>query len=134
MARRVRIGEFPDGTTQLQVSMPGYDAAYADWTDSNQMSFSTRWTDMAKIHQLGIAWVAPAGAAGQRNILFPGLGYTPFADVRRANGNVFYDDRYLNGPYWINEVLSHVTSNGISVFNMESGAGTVIYIVFRVPA
>lgn len=132
MSRRVRIGDFPDGTTQLQTSMHGYDAMLADHNDINQISFSTRWTNPVRIHSLGAASVSPAGPGGGVNILFPELGYIPFIDVRRAAGNVFYDDRF-NDDQLATDIFAYAQSNGISVFAMTGGAGQVLYLVYAVP-
>lgn len=100
MSKRVSIGKQQDGSYGIRVSLPGYDA-YADST--NLMSFDSAWTDIARIHALGVvswassAWLDPLGNAisGFRGS-WADPGYIPFAEIRRLVSGVSVRDDYWN--------------------------------------
>jgi len=60
MTRRVVLGKQQSGGYALRVSLPGVDALTADANNPNQLSFNSDWTDLAKIHQMGQAFVYAA--------------------------------------------------------------------------
>lgn len=119
------IGQFPDGTTRLRTSLPGFDAFTGP--DAG-MSFDSEWTDILKIHQLGIASMPDIGQGYQADVYFPDLGYSPFIEIRKLVGNVVYDD-YMNGTQF---------GFGATIYsNRFRGGATpptdVVYAVYRVP-
>jgi hypothetical protein len=98
MARRVAIGSMLDGTFDLRCSLPGFDALTIDIDDPLKCSFSSQWTDVMTVHQIGNVAVldgplhnpqSPAGTI----VHFPDLPQIPYVEIRPANGNNVFDDR-----------------------------------------
>jgi hypothetical protein len=120
--RRAILGKYNDGTFGLRCSLPGADAAFGS---DDQMSFDSNWTDIAKIHQVGIA------TSSFSKIPFPNLGYKPFMEVRRLDGTTVYDD-------YISATVSGFNGSNISTdgFVAQAASGTfgLVYLVWRIPA
>jgi hypothetical protein len=99
---RVVLGPLPDGSLGLRTSAVGADA-FSGLDDGFSITFDSRWTDITKIHAVGIAGFAfiampensqsPTNPAWRVRCSFPDLGFKPFAEVRRVDGgNIVHDD------------------------------------------
>lgn len=72
----VVIGAFKDGGAGIRVAQPGYDAN-ADPVDNSKLIFSSDWAGSMPIHFISPVTRVLAGQS--KTILFPTLGYLPFA-------------------------------------------------------
>jgi hypothetical protein len=99
---RVVLGTLPDGSLGLRTSAVGADASTAI-DDGFSITFDSRWTDITKVHAIGIAGFAfvtipenaqsPTSPAWRVRCSFPNLGFKPFVEVRRLDGvNIVHDD------------------------------------------
>lgn len=128
MSRRVVIGKYNDGVTYgLRCSLPGYDAL-TDSSAGGDFSFDSSWTDISKIHQVGLV----SFATTQANVFWTSLGYMPFLEIRKYVGNVVYDD-YWNSflPYGADAFL--FTDANLRVNNPAGAAATFMYIIYKIP-
>lgn len=97
--RRVVLGRRADGTYGMRCALPGKDALTADANDADALSFNSDWTNLLKVHLIGIAAVPQIISTGfSVTILFPALGYVPYAEARSASGSVVYDDLLVTLP------------------------------------
>ncbi|ACF01843.1 hypothetical protein Rpal_3341 [Rhodopseudomonas palustris TIE-1] len=122
--RRAVAGRLLDGRG-IKTSLINFDALYAS---EGQLSFDSRWTDLLKVHQLGIASMPDIGQGYQADVYFPDLGYSPFIEIRKLVGNVVYDD-YMNGSQF---------GFGATIYsNRFRGGATpptnIVYAIYRVP-
>lgn len=120
--RSATIGRWLDGVLRLRTSLIGYDA----YTGPDEgMSFDSEWNDIVKVHAIGIAgsgqFYAPV------TVPFPDLGYSPFIEVRRLDGNVVYDDYVSDTVYGIG---ASIASNGFVISTYDPI--TVLYAVYRI--
>lgn len=133
MSRRVVLGLQNDGTYGLRVSAPGIDAFTGDGQPGN-FTFNSAWTDIAKIHMVGIGNTSAPDQFGRylMSVSWPDLGYKPFLEVRRIAGNVVYDDAWVgnfpSGGYF---GPSNAQRNGF-IANSASGA-QALYIIYAIP-
>ncbi|MFC0243683.1 hypothetical protein [Rhodopseudomonas telluris] len=111
------------GAMRLRTSLPNFDAMTGP--DAG-MSFDSEWSDILKIHQIGIAtsaqYYTPVAVA------FPELGYSPFIEVRRLAGNVVYDDYVSDTQYGLGAAIF---SNRFEMSTYDPI--TVLYAIYRVP-
>lgn len=91
MTRRVVLGKQQNGGYALRVSLPGVDALTADANNPNQLSFNSDWTDLARIHQMGQAYVY-AAPPPTTYVYFLALGGIPFVECK-------YIDAYVHDDY-----------------------------------
>jgi hypothetical protein len=129
--RRDVLGALPGGTFGLRCSLPGVDVITGDSNDPNQFSFNSDWTDIAKLHQVGVA-VIPAPPPFNVSVPFPDLGYRPFVEVRRVSGNIVFDDWLRNGRYGIGAQIETSQIIMPALFS-PAEAYVVLYMVFAVP-
>jgi len=127
---RVVIGKYLNGTMGLKVSMPGYSALNDDDSDASKFSFNSQWNDLVKIHMMSVVssyTPITTGSVTHYYIFFPNLGYKPFVEIRRVDGNKFYDD----GPASSNSVGygGPVTSNSVEVNPIAS----LLCVVYKIP-
>lgn len=100
--KRLVLGQQNDGTYGLRATLPGYDAFVGDGSGA-EFTFNSDWTDIAKIHQVGV--MAYAGSITYEATTLSGTltnngykatfsdpGYFPFVELRKIVGNVVYDD------------------------------------------
>lgn len=137
MARRVVLGQQNDGTFGLRVSAPGVDAFAGDGQGAD-FTFNSAWTDIAKIHQVGVVSWSPTAYTNSNGITFAGfsgvwtdLGYKPFIEVRKLVGNVVYDD-YWNAANPFGQAAIILSNQFQSP--ESSTTDRVIYIVYRIQA
>lgn len=92
MASRVVIGALPGGGYGLKSSLPGFDVLSVTNDDSQKLSFSSNWTNVAHVHMTGVGSIG-AGISNM-TISYVSLGYIPFVEVRSCNlsSGVVYDD------------------------------------------
>jgi hypothetical protein len=91
MVRRVCIGRLPDGNYGMWCSAPGVDVmTVSNPLDGNLLTFNSNWTDIAKVHQSGVA----NSDATNPKVFWPDLGYKPFMEVRLVEGGRVYDDSF----------------------------------------
>lgn len=125
---RVNIGRYANGSTMgLRVALPGFSAFTAP-DDPNQISFDSEWSDLVKVHQVGIASFSP-NFPGSVTVLFPNLGYNPFVEVRKMVGTTIYDDFYISTRAGIGMTIS----TDRIVYASADPAFTFIYAVYRIP-
>lgn len=67
MIPRVSLGQQPDGTYGLRVSLPNINVLAADPNNSNHLSFNSDWPDILRTHMIGQATIQ----------LYPNLTVTP---------------------------------------------------------
>ncbi len=132
MVRRVCIGRLPDGNYGMWCSAPGVDVmTVADPLDGNLLTFNSNWTDIAKVHQTGVASEYP----GAPQVSWPDLGYIPFLEVRVISGGRVYDDSFSGldiGP------ASRAFSNGMRAIGARAYPGMLdtfdyIYVAYKIP-
>jgi hypothetical protein len=134
MSRRVYLSS--DG---LRVSSAGFDAKTAA-DDGHAITFDSSWTDIAKLHTIGLAsWAAnsiivpPSGttAVSGFTATWPDLGYKPFVELRRLSGNVILDDFFDStlpaGNYSI------VESSRALLVSPTSTSDHMLFIVYQIP-
>ncbi len=131
MARRVCIGHLPDGNYGMWVSAPGVDVmTVADPLDGNQLTFNSNWTDIAKVHQSGVADSDPSNPF----LAWPDLGYKPFMEVRLVTGGRVYDDSFSSIDIGS---ASIAFTNGLRPYSrFYSGATDTfryIYVAYKIP-
>lgn len=131
MARRVAIGHLPDGSEGMWVSAPGVDVmTVSDPNDSNQLTFNSNWTDIAKVHQSGVA----TSNASNPFLAWPDLGYKPFLEIRGVVGGRVFDDLFTSNEIGIAPL---VFSNGLRPLS-RSYPGmatdfTYVYVAYKIP-
>jgi hypothetical protein len=138
MTRRVRLGPQADGTIGLRVSAAGFDALTAP-DDGTSITFDSRWTDIARVHAIGIvAWRsgaftlpnAPAASNGY-TASWPDPGFKPFAEIRRLQGNVVLDDFFNTnfplGSYTIVERTAFFAGDP------SATSDNVLFCAYRIP-
>lgn len=124
--RRAILGKYNDGTYGLRCSLPGKDAAFGS---DEEMSFDSNWTDIAKIHQIGIAGI---GSSLAYTIPFPDLGYKPFMEARVVSGTTVYDD-YIKSN--VSGLGATIYSNGFIIGTVSNGGNFfIVYLIWRIPA
>ena len=92
--RRVIIGKDQYGVFGLKATLPGFDVFNDDENDANKFSFNSKWTDIMRIHVVGVV-TAPADSlafADQCQVPFPALPYRPFLECRTIRDGVIRDD------------------------------------------
>ncbi len=128
MTRRVVLGKQQNGGYALRVSLPGVDALTADANNPNQLSFNSDWTDLAKIHQMGQAFVYAAPTTTY--IYFPILGGIPFIECKYIDAYVHDDYAYAFvigvSTNWQTWVRCGITNNYI--VPSPGGLGNVSYV------
>lgn len=134
MTRRVCIGRLPDGNYGMWCSAPGVDVmTVSNPLDSNLLTFNSNWTDIAKVHQSGVA----SSDSTNPKVSWPDLGYKPFIEVRLVEGGKIYDD-------WFNEngldigMASESFSDGLRPTSGRSYVGmkenfTYVYVAYKIP-
>lgn len=76
MARRVALGNFPDGNAGLRVSQPSYDVL-SNPVDNTQLMFNSDWGACLPIH---CAFIDVSLGSTAVTLPYPeDLGYTPFS-------------------------------------------------------
>lgn len=144
MTRRVVLGKYADGVTfGLRVSLAGVDALTGD-SSTGDFSFDSEWTDVAKIHMVGIAsWSATAFTIPNPPnppINVPGfavnwsaLGYMPFIEVRTLVSNVVFDDFFNTSfPSGFYVGPSSGLPNGFTLATSDSSM-QLLYIIYAIP-
>jgi hypothetical protein len=139
VSRRVVLGQQNDGSMGLRVSAPGFDALTAI-DDGHAITFDSRWTDIAKVYFAGMgSSTLFSELVGTTTVTFytvqfawPSLGYKPFVEVRRLQGNIVYDDYYnASGP---SGAYAVVTPTGINFGNEASpGNLSALCVVYQIP-
>jgi len=126
--RRVVLGKFDDGVTfGLRVSLPGFDAL-AGSSAGGDFSFDSTWTDITKLHQIGLF----SFATTQVSIFFTNQGFPPFLEIRRYVSNVVYDDYWnASNPYGADAFL--FTNGELRINNPGGGATTGLYLITKIP-
>lgn len=132
--RRVVLGKFNDGVTfGLRVSHAGVDALTGD-SSGEGFAFDSSWSDIAKLHVVGIASEAFNGVTYTIAATIPSLGYKPFAEVRRLESNVVRDD------YWTASAPSGGYGNFLSNTSLLCGFSSLsptghqaLYVVYAIP-
>lgn len=92
--RRVVIGQDLAGYFGLKASLPGYDVLTDDENDANKFSFNSKWTDIMRLHVVGVV-TAPTdslASANQCQVPFPALPYRPFLECRTIRDGIIRDD------------------------------------------
>jgi hypothetical protein len=139
MSRRVRLGTQADGTIALRVSQRSFDALTAV-DDGHAITFDSRWTDIARIHQIGfVSWAASAFPfSSQATTLsngfiafWPGLGYKPFCEVHRLSGSVVRDD-YWNASF-TSGCYAAVFSDHFTAVEDTATSDKALYVVYKIP-
>lgn len=132
--RRVVLGKYNDGVTfGLRVSHAGVDALTGD-SSGEGFAFDSNWSDIAKLHVVGVASEVFNGVSYTIDATIPSLGYKPFAEIRRLESNVVRDD------YW----TSTAPSGGYGFFSSNTaircGFGSpsptghqALYVVYAIP-
>lgn len=136
--RRVVIGRQSDGSYGLRSSVTGYDALAADGNDSDKLSFNSDWTNLLKIHAVGIASTGVRQYLGTSPAIipFPALSYVPFAEARSMSGDVVFDDFLIphgltgGGSTTSTNLLVSVTSNHLKVTRNQAGVN-ILYAIYR---
>lgn len=110
----------------LRVSAPGVDA-FSGLGIGGDFTFNSAWTDISKIHQVGLATYSSANIT----VIWTSLGYRPFVEIRRRDGNVVRDDwfssTFASGGYFVLDTIN-------SFHNTVGSTGlTIIYIVYAIP-
>lgn len=126
---RVLIGKYNDGVTfGLRCSLPGINAV-TDSSAGGDFSFDSSWTDISKIHQVGLGTFPSSDT--QESVFFSSLGYAPFFEIRRYVSNVVYDDYWNSTNQWGADAF--VFSNTeLRINNAGGPAVTFMYIVYRI--
>lgn len=141
MSRRLVLGQQNDGTIGLRVSAPGVDAFVGDGQGGN-FTFNSAWTDIAKIHAVGLCdWAIPVTFINPEGTttslygfvgLWPNLGYKPFVEVRQRNGTVVYDD-YM-GSVNTSGAFCEILTDRVQLRTGSSSPGfQLLYIVYAIP-
>jgi hypothetical protein len=139
MSRRVVLGQQADGSYGLRVSAAGFDALTAV-DDGHAITFDSRWTDIAKIYQIGfVSWALNAFfASSQATILsngfvanWPGLGYKPFCEVHRLSGNVVRDDFW--DPTFTSGCYAAVFADHFTAVENDATSDKALYVVYQIP-
>lgn len=132
MARRVAIGHLPDGSEGMWCSAPGVDVmTVADPLDGNLLTFNSNWTDIAKVHQSGIA----TSNVSNPKVYWPDLGYKPFIEVRLVEGGRIYDDEFNGADIGS---ASESQSDGLRPTSGRSYVGMkenfdYVYVAYKIP-
>jgi hypothetical protein len=128
---RVVLGVESDGTIALRTSSVGNDA-YTAADDGSAITFDSRWTDIVKLQAIGIASAVNAGGSFWRfQATFPDVGFIPFMEARRVEGNVVYDDfmttQFPAGSY-CNPTTNSFQSVGDTSF---SSTMKMLFIIYK---
>lgn len=131
MVRRVCIGALPDGSYGMWVSAPGVDVmTITDPLDSNQLTFNSNWTDIAKVHQSGVA----SSNSSNPFLAWPDLGYKPFVEIRLVEGGRIFDDTFTGGEIGI---APTIFQNGLRPLSRAyPGMATdfvFVYVAYKIP-
>lgn len=148
MAPRARLGQQSDGSFGLRCSLPGNNVSSAD-PNGPGFSFSSSWTNIAKIAMTGTANIAGGTLTvnGTPTIVPHGLGFAPFFEARLLSGSVINDDTVaLSSVFTSNKfsgVPAVVDASNITYNQQASGfasgglqpfiAYSVLYVVYLVP-
>lgn len=144
MTRRVVLGQQNDGSMGLRISALGVDAFVGDG-QGGDFTFNSDWTDIAKIHAVGIATYSTVTVGGfwVLEATWPDLGYKPFVEIRRLIGSVVYDDWWIAAPgsgggTGSGVFSANINSTGISLLSERIAGGTrpanffVLYIAYKI--
>lgn len=145
--KRVVLGQQNDGTMGLRVSKAGVDAFVGDGQDGG-FTFNSDWTDLTRIHLVGIGMETLVSSFWRIRVDFTDLGYKPFFEARRfESGNIIRDDYWgysaggTSGVLAASGAYHNLTSNthleiGFSNAVGPSPSGTgykALYVIYRVP-
>jgi hypothetical protein len=142
--RRVVLGKYNDGVTfGLRVSLPGFDALTDDSSLPGQFSFDSEWTDIAKIHQVGLVarttYTDPISGVSQTGFqtIWSALGYKPFVETRLYSGGVIYDDYFPAGivpgfPFGSRSYIPDANPNSLNTYGGSSG-DQMLTIIYKIP-
>jgi hypothetical protein len=136
--RRVVLGLQNDSTIGLRVSAVGVDAFVGDGSGGD-FTFNSSWTDIAKIHMVGVASRGTITTVGGTSTTgfqttWPALGYKPFVEARLLQSNVVYDDwmnsTFPSGSY---AEIRNADPNSLYVPAINSAVGdSLLYIVYAI--
>lgn len=132
MVERVRIGHLPDGTEGVWTSPAGVNVStVSNPLDGNQLTFNSNWTDIAKVHQSGVA----DSNASNPKVYWPDLGYKPFIEVRVVEGSLVFDDSFAGIDIGS---ASESQSDGLRPTSGRSYPGMrtdfrYIYVAYKIP-
>ena len=130
--RRAILGKQNDGTMGLRVSAHGTDAFIGDG-QGGDFTFNSAWTDITKLHQIGIGTTSLVDGFYAIRVPFPSLGYKPLVEVRKLEANLVRDD------YWDSSLTSGVfalvdtTSLSFGGTSVTPSALTALYAVYKIP-
>jgi hypothetical protein len=136
---RVVIGQLPGGGFGIKSSLPGIDVRGVPDDDTQKLSFSSNWQNVAQVHLTGIADLS----GGSKTIFWNPLGFIPFIEVRGRSGNVLFDDFNVQTPPNGNNgslggfrtALFIQPANGsASVSNVASAFASIFFVVYRIQA
>jgi hypothetical protein len=140
MSRRVVLGQQNDGSYGLRCSLPGIDAFAGDGLGGG-FTFNSAWTDIAKVHALGVttwqlnAWeVTPGSGIFLSGFTAPWTdqGWIPFAEVRRlVGGVVINDDRWTSTMQYGN--YTQIFPDKFRAPD-SSTSDKVLYLVYKIQA
>lgn len=140
----VVLGKQLDGSYNLRVSLPPYNALTDDANDSEKFSFNSAWTDLIRTHLVGMATVPVTLNIYTPTVDIPfiDLGYIPHVEVRQADGYYTYDDR----PSYYSDVvggskpydricwghgLNATVQRGILKAGVRQTPGSIFYVIFK---
>ena len=122
--RRTVFGDLGDGNLGMRCSSRGNDALTAS-DDGTSITFDSRWTDIVKATVMGIAGeqtVVIGGSTVWRcQVSIPNLGYIPFIEMRKLEGNVCRDD-YFSTTYPSGAYPTIISTNPTLLFYGDGSA------------
>jgi hypothetical protein len=115
----------------MWVSAPGVDVMTANPLDGNQLTFNSNWTDIAKVHAIGVGHYGSPG--DPIKVFWPNLGYKPFLEVRVWDGaGRVYDDAFLSAAIGTGAIIQTDGFNPTSQI-ASSPVFPFTYVAYKIP-
>ena len=142
MANRLVIGDIGNGNFGMKCSLPGNNALNTG-NDDNPDFFSihSEWDTLLQVGLIGNStWNPTNEALSHSGNITHGLGYAPYVECRRKDGNRVYDDEADRDAAADMEGYYRARVNNNSTFRIETfnfkhlGSSTAFYIVYLEPA
>lgn len=97
MANRIAIGQMPDGSYGMRVSMAGYDVL-SNPVDNEKLIFSSDWPATFPIYAKG-SYTKSSSRTTTDTVAFAGMGFTPVVFVCLDDGTYqhWYTDTFALG-------------------------------------
>ncbi len=140
MVARVVIGQLPGGTFVLKSSLKNINVLGVTDDDGDKLSFSSNWTDVAKVHLAGAAPFSGNGVT----VFFNALGYIPFCEVAcgiSSSGAVYDQGNEVIGPNGANgnvggkgTNINGIIADGSLQIGKRASQTDALYVIYKIQA